>query len=128
MRFIQTPGSPPPAGHYSQAVVHGGLVYVSGILPFDPEDPSAPLGDVHDQVRRVCESLEAVLGASGSRLDLLLQVTVFVSELEHWGVVNEILAQVLGDHRPARAVVPVSPLKRDAALELMAIAAVEDAG
>ena len=76
----------------------------------------------------MCESLEAVLLAAGSRLDLLLQVTVFVSELEHWGVVNEILAEVLGDHRPARAVVPVSPLKRDAALELMAVAALEDAG
>lgn len=121
---IHTPDAPRPAGHYSQAVVHGGTVYVAGILPFDPTDPGAPLGSIEDQSRRVLTSLREVLDAAGSGLDLLLQVTVYVTDLGSWGEVNEVFAEFLGDHRPARAVVPVLPLKRDAGLELMAIAAV----
>jgi 2-iminobutanoate/2-iminopropanoate deaminase len=120
---VSAPGSPTPAGHYAQAVVHGDTVYVAGILPFDPEDLAAPLGDVEQQARRVVRSLANVLEAAGSGLDRLLQVTVFVTDLADWGTVNDVFAEHLGDHRPARAVVPVLPLKRDAALELTAIAA-----
>ncbi len=123
LRIVSTPGSPAPAGHYAQAVVHDHTVYVAGILPFDPNDPGAPLGDVEQQARRVLASLAHVLGAAGSSLDHLLQVTVFVADLSDWGVVNDVFAATLGDHRPARAVVPVLPLKRNAALELTAIAA-----
>ncbi|HSG46581.1 MAG TPA: Rid family hydrolase [Longimicrobiales bacterium] len=123
MKTVSTPHAPTPAGHYSQAVVHHGIVYVAGLLPWDPEDPEAPLGDAADQARRVLTSLEAVLQAAGSRLDHLLQVTIYVSRLEDWGAVNAVFAEVLGDHRPARAVVPVLPLKRGAAMELVATAA-----
>jgi len=112
---ISTPGAPAPAGHYAQAVVHGDTVYVSGILPWDPDDPEAPLGDIEQQTRRVMTSLANVLGSNG--------VTVFVTDLSDWSTFNEVFAEMLGDHRPARAVVPVLPLKRDAALELAAIAA-----
>ncbi len=120
---ISTPGAPTPAGHYSQAVVHDGTIYVAGILPIDPNDPGAPLGDIATQTRRVLTSLSNILDAAGSGLDQLLQVTVYVTDLESWGQVNEVFAEILGDHRPARAVVSVLPLKRDAGLELMAIAA-----
>jgi len=120
---ISTPGAPAPAGHYAQAVVHGDTVYVSGILPWDPDDPEAPLGDIEQQTRRVMTSLANVLDAAGSGLDHLLGVTVFVTDLSDWSTFNEVFAEMLGDHRPARAVVPVLPLKRDAALELAAIAA-----
>ena len=123
MKTVSTPHAPTPAGHYSQAVVHHGIVYVAGLLPWDPENPEAPLGDAADQARRVLTSLEAVLQAAGSRLDHLLQVTIYVSRLEDWGAVNAVFAEVLGDHRPARAVVPVLPLKRGAAMELVATAA-----
>lgn len=124
MKTVSTPHAPAPAGHYSQAVVHDGTVYVAGLLPWDPENPDGPLGDAADQARRVLKSLEAVLEAAGSRLDHLLQVTIYVSRLDDWGAVNAVFAEVLGDHRPARAVVPVLPLKRGAAMELVATAAV----
>ncbi len=121
---ISTPHAPTPAGHYSQAVVHNGTVYVAGILPINPKDPGAPFGDITAQTRRVLTSLSHILEAAGSGLDQLLQVTVYVTDLGSWGEVNRVFAEVLGDHRPARAVVPILPLKRDAGLELMAIAAV----
>jgi 2-iminobutanoate/2-iminopropanoate deaminase len=123
IREVATPGSPAPAGHYAQAVVHGDTVYVAGILPWDPDDLEAPIGDIEQQARRVMTSLKNVLEASGSGLDRLLQVTIFVADLSDWAKVNEVLAEMLGDHRPTRAVVPVLPLKRGAALELTAIAA-----
>lgn len=126
MHPVQTPDAPSPAGHYAQAVVHDGTVYVAGILPFDPRDPGAPLGDTEAQARRVLTSLQAILEAAGSGLGHLLQVTVFVSALEDWGTVNQVFADFLGDHRPARAVVPVNPLKRGAALELTAVAALRE--
>ncbi|MEJ2541753.1 MAG: Rid family hydrolase [Gemmatimonadota bacterium] len=123
---VHTPDAPRPAGHYSQAVVHAGTVYVAGMLPVDPGDPEAPLGDIGDQTRRVLANLARVLEAAGSGLDRLLQVTVYVTDLGSWTEVNAVFAEVLGPHRPARAVVPVLPLKRGAGLELMAIAAVRE--
>jgi len=124
IRPITTSGSPAPAGHYAQAVVHNGTVHVAGILPWDPDDLEASLGDIEQQSRRVMTSLKNVLEAAGSGLDQLLSVTVFVADLSDWGTFNEVFAEMLGDHRPARAVVPVLPLKRNAALELTAVAAV----
>ena len=124
LKTISTDGAPTPAGHYSQAVVHRDTVYVAGLLPIDPNAPEEPFGDVADQTLRVLTSLSAILEAAGSGLDHLIQVTVFVTDLESWGTVNEVFAEVLGEHRPARAVVPVLPLKRGAGLELTAIAAV----
>lgn len=123
MKTVSTPHAPAPAGHYSQAVVHNGVVYVAGLLPWDPHDPDAPLGDAAAQARRVLKNLEAVLTAAGSRLDRLLHVTIYVSRLEDWGSVNAAFEELLGEHRPARAVVPVLPLKRGAALEVVATAA-----
>lgn len=124
LRLVSTDGAPRPAGHYSQAVVHDGTVYVAGILPIDPGDSDAPFGDIAGQTHRVLTSLSNILEAAGSGLDRLLQVTVFVTNLDDWGAVNQVFAETLGEHRPARAVVPVLPLKRGAGLELTAIAAV----
>ena len=126
MQIISTPLAPPPAGHYSQAVVHQGTVYVAGLLPWDPQAPDGPLGDAAAQTRQVLENLRAVLSAAGSGLHRLLLVTVYVSRQDSWGEVDRVFREVLGEHRPARAVIPVAGLKRDAALEVVAVAAVGD--
>lgn len=124
MKRIQTEGAPSPAGHYSQAMVHGGLVFVSGQLPMGPD--GEPLADapVEEQTRVVLRSVGAILEAADSGLDRVLQVTIYVSDIAHWPAVNEAYAEVLGVHRPARAVVPVPALHHGVALEVQAIAAV----
>jgi 2-iminobutanoate/2-iminopropanoate deaminase len=122
--FITTDAAPIPAGHYSQGVVHQGTVYVAGQLPLDPANPGAPLGDVEAQTRQTLANVEAVLTASGASLATLLQVTIYVTDLAHWPEINRIYAEILGDHRPARAVVPCGPLRHGALLEVVAIAAV----
>ncbi len=126
MQRVETALAPAPAGHYSQAIVHGGLVYVAGQLPIDPSAGRAarPLGSVGEQTERALRTVQAILEAAGSGLDRLLQVTIYVSDMARWGEVNEAYARVLGAHRPARAVVPVGELHHGYAVEIQAIGAV----
>jgi 2-iminobutanoate/2-iminopropanoate deaminase len=124
MRAIQTPHAPAPAGHYSQAIVHGGVVYVAGQLPKDPLATAPRPQSIEEQAERAMRNVEAILVAAGSRLDLLLQITVYIADMSHWAAVNATLARVLGDHRPARAVVPTPGLHHDYQIEIQAIAAV----
>ena len=126
MRTIETPHAPRPAGHYSQGVVHGGLVFVAGQLPHDPESPGREAGDVEEQTERALRNVEAVLVAAGSGLDRLLSVTVYVTDVALWPRVNAAYARVLGSHRPARAVVPVKELHHGYLVEVQAVAALRE--
>ena len=124
METVRTDRAPTPAGHYSQAVVHNGIVYVAGQLPGDPDNPDAPFpSSVEAQTERVLANIQAVLEAAGSDLSQVLQMTVYVSDMDYWGPVNAAYARVMGDHRPARAIVPVKDLK-GSALEVQAVAVV----
>lgn len=125
MRVILTPNAPAPAGHYSQAIVHGGLVYVAGQLPKDPLGTGPQPQSIEEQTERVMRNVEAILVEAGSRLDRVLQMTVYVADMSLWGRVNATLARVLGDHRPARAVVPTPGLHHDYQIEVQVIAAVD---
>lgn len=123
MQSISTPDAPQPAGHYSQAVVHGGLVYVAGQLPLDPATGDViGRGDPEAQTEQVLRNVDAVLRAAGSGLDRLLSVTIFVSGRDLWAPVNAAYARMLGEHRPARAIVPVGELKPGCLIEIQAIA------
>ena len=123
MRFIESPRAPRPVGHYSQGVVHGGLVFVAGQLPVDPADPSRPPGGAEEQTERALRNVEAILQAAGSGLDRLLSVTVYVADIGLWPQVNAAYARILGSHRPARAVVPVKELHHGYLVEIQAVAA-----
>lgn len=127
MRFISTEDAPRPGGHYSQAVVHQGVVYVAGQLPIVPETGEKCLGTVEEQTERTLLNLEAVLKAAGSGKDRVLRVTVYVSDISLWGRVNEVYAGFFGGHRPARTVVPTRDLHYGFLVEIDAIAAA-DAG
>ena len=124
MNPVTTSAAPAPAGHYSQAIVHGGLVYVAGQLPLDPATGEVVgAGDIAAQTEQVLRNVEAVLRAANSGLDRLLSVTVFVTGRDLWGAVNAVYARLLGDHRPARAIVPVGELKPGCMIEVQAVAA-----
>jgi len=126
MHTISTPDAPRPKGHYSQAIVHGGIVYVAGQLAIDPQNPDADPGDAGAQARLIFRNIAAILDAAGSSLSRLLQVTIYVSDIGSWPSVNEAFAEALGDHRPTRAIVPVSNLALAWDVEVVAIAAVDD--
>ena len=122
MKTISTPNAPQPAGHYSQAIVCGGVVYVAGQLGGNPAAPGDPPGDVAAQTRQALANIAAILDAAGSSLQQVLQMTVYVTDIGLWDDVNRAYAEVLGSHRPARAIVPVGPLHGAYHVEIQAIA------
>jgi 2-iminobutanoate/2-iminopropanoate deaminase len=125
MKVIETPGAPKPAGHYSQAVVHNGIVYVAGQLPIDPETGEKKLGSIEEQTEQVLNNISAILKAAGSDLSRVLKTTVYISDIELWGRVNAVYARFFGDHKPARAVVPTKKLHHGFQIEMEATAAVK---
>ncbi len=122
MTFIQTANAPVPGGHYSQAVVHNGQIYVAGILPITAEGQKLVDATITEQTEQILANLDAILQAAGSKRENVLKVTVFVSDISTWGTVNQVYAHFFGDHRPARTVVPVTPLHYGFSIELDAIA------
>jgi len=123
MQAIETRDAPTAAGHYSQAIVHNGVVYVAGQLPIDPGDRDKPIGSIEEQTERTLKNVEAILVAAGSGLDLVLQMTIYVSDISLWSGVNVAYSRVMGSHKPARAVVPVKDLHYGYQIEIQAIAA-----
>lgn len=125
MKLVLTPNAPVPAGHYSQAIVHQGVVYVAGQLPIQPGQKEHVLSSIEEQTRQTLANLDAILLAAGSSRDKVLRVTVYVSDVGHWAQVNAVYAEYFGAHRPARTVVPVGKLHYGYEIELDAIAALE---
>ena len=124
MEYIFTPDAPKPAGPYSQAVVHGGLVFVAGQVSIDPKT-GRPCGEtIEEQSERVLQNLDAVLRASGSGLNQLLRVTVFLAHMEDFARFNGVYERVLGAARPARTTIEAGGLPLGLKVEIDAIAAV----
>lgn len=122
MQPIQPTSLPAPAGHYSPGVVANGLVFVSGQLPMDPASGRVVDGGIEAQTERALRNVELILQAAGSTLSQVVQMTIYISDGDLWGQVNATYARVMANHRPARAVVPVSPLHYGALIEIQAIA------
>jgi len=126
MEIIATGAAPAARGHYSQAVVHAGLVYVAGQLPIVPSDPQAKLEGFERQAEQVLDNVQAILEAAGSSLARVLKATVYIADLAHWPRFNELYARRMGMHRPARTVVPVAGLHYGYLVEMDVIAALEE--
>ncbi len=123
MEAITTALAPAARGHYSQAMVHGGLVFVAGQLPVVPDDPQRKLDDFEAQAHQVITNVIAILEAAGSSPGSILKATVYIVDIDHWPAFNRIYAERLGAHRPARTVVPVPQLHYGYLVEMDVIAA-----
>src|ERR1700704_93575 len=107
---IFTDAAPKPAGHYSQGCAYGGLVFVSGQLPVSLEGKALADRSFEDQVRQALANLLSIVKAAGSGPDRVLKVTAFIVGVENWPVFNANYADIFGEARPSRAVVPVTAL------------------
>lgn len=107
---ITTNDAPAPAGHYAQGVVSGGVLYISGQLPIQADRTPAADMSFEGQTRRALENLLAVLRAAGGGPRDLVRVTAYIVGVEHWPRFNAVYAELMGDARPARTVVPVPEL------------------
>jgi reactive intermediate/imine deaminase len=126
MNKIQPTNIPVPKGHYSPAVEHNGLIFVSGQLPVNHATGEVETGDIELQTEIALRNVESVLQAANSDLNHVLQMTIYVSEMELWDKVNEVYKKILGEHKPARAIVPVKDLHFGTKIEIQAIAAVKE--
>ena len=124
---VSTPNAPAPAGHYSQAVVAGNLVFVSGQLPIDPATGEPVGGTLGEQTRRTLENVAAIVRAAGSDPSHIVKMTIYIPDGSGWGEVNEAYAEFFGDHKPARAVIPCRDLHFGVGLEAEAVAVIPDA-
>ncbi len=125
MEKVQVKGQPEPKGHYSPAVLHDGLIFVSGQLPRDPVSGEVETGAIEKQTELALKNVEQILFEAGSDLRNVLQFTIYVSDMELWDAVNRTYARILGEHKPARAIVPVKDLHFGTKIEIQAIAAVK---
>lgn len=125
MKTIETPNAPLPAGHYSQAKVAAGLVFVSGQLPLRPPAMDIPDG-IEAQLILAMQHVEHILLAAGSSLEQLASVQLFIADVSLWPEVNRVYAQIMGASKPARTIVPVGALHYGALVEVNAVGAVTD--
>ena len=123
MEKILTNADPAPASHYSQTIRHNGLVSVSGQLPLDPVSKEVVEGGIEPQLRQVMANISAILEASGSGLDNILKATIYIPDSSYWPEINRVYAECMGDHKPARAVIPCGELHYGVLLEMEVIAA-----
>ena len=124
MKIVSTPLAPEPAGHYSQAVVHEGMVYISGQGPREPGDVGGCPRTIETQTILVLTNIGALLRAAGSSPDRVLKVTIYLTDMNLWATVNQLYGAFFGVHRPARTVIPVPELRHGYLLEIDAVAAV----
>ena len=120
-QVINTAAAPQAIGTYSQAVRTGDTVYLSGQIPLVPQTMALVEGDMQAQIRQVFRNLAAVAGAAGADLDAVVKLNVYLTDLAHFPLVNQVMAEFFSEPYPARAAVGVAALPKGAAVEMDAI-------
>lgn len=123
MHIPQDERIPTPAGHYSPVIEHNGLLFVSGQLPMDPTSKHVP-ATIEEQTIAALSNMENLLLAAGSDRNHVLQVRIYVSDIDLWDRINTTYSEWFGAHKPARAIIPCGALHFGCLLELEATAAV----
>jgi 2-iminobutanoate/2-iminopropanoate deaminase len=122
LRRIQTDSAPAAIGPYSQAIVVGNMLYTAGQIPLDPASMTIVDGGIAEQTDRVMKNLTAILEAAGLTLAAVVKTTVFLSDMNEFGAMNDVYGRWFGDHKPARSTVEVSRLPKDVKVEIEVLA------
>jgi reactive intermediate/imine deaminase len=120
-QVIETKQAPAAIGTYSQAVSAGATVYLSGQIPLDPVTMQLVGGEPRAQITQVLENLARVAAAAGGSLDDIVKLTVYMTDLAHFPLVNEIMAKYFKEPYPARAAIGVAALPRNSQVEIDAV-------
>ncbi len=124
-KIIMTENAPKALGPYSQAIMVGNTLYVSGQIPFVPETMTLVSEDIQAQTRQSIENIKAIVNEAGGELSDIVKVNVFVKNIEDFDKINEVYAEYFSEAKPARALVEVARLPRDVKIEIEAIAVFE---
>lgn len=120
-KVISTAEAPAAIGVYSQAVEVGNTLWVSGQIPLDPKTKELVKGGIEAEIRQVFKNLEAIVTAAGASFDDVVKATIFLTDLAHFALVNQIMAEYFREPYPARATVGVAALPRGAQVEVECI-------
>jgi 2-iminobutanoate/2-iminopropanoate deaminase len=122
MKMISTNNAPKAIGPYSQAVKIGGFMFLSGQIPINPETNEIVENDIVTQTQQVLRNIKEILNEEKLSIEHIVKTTIFVKDMNQFGIVNEVYAKFLGSHRPARSTVEVSRLPKDVLIEIETIA------
>jgi 2-iminobutanoate/2-iminopropanoate deaminase len=125
MEFLNTNKAPAAIGPYSQAVKVGGLIYTSGQIALTPSGEMLE-NDIKKQTRQIFANIIAILEDHNSSIQEIIKVTIYLTDMNDFGIVNVIMTEVFGDHKPVRSTVAVKALPKNAMLEMDVIAEVRD--
>ena len=120
-KVVHTDRAPAAIGTYSQAVRIGDTVYMSGQIPLDPASMELVQGDMEQQINRVFDNLRAVAEAAGGTLADIVKLNIYLTDLSHFSLVNQVMARYFDEPYPARAAVGVAQLPKGAAVEMDAV-------
>jgi len=124
--IIETNNAPQAIGTYSQAVKINDTVYLSGQIPLVPETMEIAEGDISDHIRQVFDNLKAVAEAAGGDFFDIVKLNVFLTDLSHFPIVNEIMSEYFTQPYPARAAVGVAALPKGVGIEMDAVMVLRD--
>jgi len=125
MEFLNTNNAPQAIGPYSQAVKVNGMLYTSGQIALTVKGEMIE-NDIKKQTRQIFTNIKAILEDNLSAMDNVIKINIFLTDMNDFGVVNVIMAEVFGDHKPVRSTVAVKTLPKNAMIEMDVIASVAD--
>ena len=128
MKLILTEGSKNRKAHYVPGMLHGGLLYISGQLSLDPTTGKPREGGVAAQAQQALENVDMVLREAGIDRTHLIQCRVYTPDVAYWDEIGQVYAAFMGEHKPARVVVPCGPLHYGCLVEIEAVAAMDKEG
>lgn len=121
-KIILTAAAPAPIGPYSQAILAGNTLYVSGQIPIDPATGNLVVGSIEDEAQQVMRNLEAILKEAGLGFENVVKTSIFLKDMNNFGKVNEVYGQFFTGDYPARETVEVARLPKDVNVEISVIA------
>lgn len=125
-RIIHTEKAPAAIGPYSQAVVNGGFMFISGQVPVNPESGKIEAADIKDQTDQVLKNLQNILKSENLNMNCVVKTTVLMADLKDFSVMNEVYGSYFSDNPPARATFQVAALPLGALIEIDAVAVIEE--
>ncbi|MCX8034966.1 MAG: RidA family protein [Candidatus Dojkabacteria bacterium] len=123
MKIINTPKAPTPVGPYSQAIVVDNFIFCSGQIGLDPNTNRLVEG-LENQFHQIMQNIRSILEEAGTSLDKVVKVTIFITDISKFSMVNELYSQYFSDHKPARSTVEVSNLPKNALIEIEVLAVI----
>ena len=120
--YISTKKAPAAIGPYSQGIVAGNLVFTSGQLPIDPSSGDLVNDDIKLATKTSLENVKSILEEAGSSIEKVIKVTVYVTNMDDFSIINEVYSEYFAEHKPARSLVEVSRLPKGGLIEIEAVA------